>query len=62
MKIELSYDEVSVVCRALLIGAQEAACNAFECEQIGKKSDAKSWQEEAEGYRKVYEAVKAQRE
>lgn len=63
MKLELSYDEVSTICRALLLKAEEAATGARECAKLGDMdNDVKYWQEKAEEYRKVYEAVKAQRE
>lgn len=63
MKLELSYDEVSTICQALLIRAQEAATGARECAKLGDMdNDVKFWQERAEDYRKVYKAVEAQRE
>lgn len=63
MKLELSYDEVSTIRRALLLKAEEAATGARECAKLGDMdNDVKYWQEKAEEYRKVYEAVKAQRE
>ena len=62
MKIELSHDEVSAVCRALLTRAQETARNALKCKVFGEESDAEFWQERAEEYRKAYETVEAQRE
>lgn len=63
MKLELTYDEVSTVCRALLIKAEEAATGALECAKWGDMDhDVKFWQERAENYQKVYEAVVAQRE
>lgn len=62
MKLELSYDEVSTICHALLLKAEEAANGARECAKLGDMdNDVKYWQEKAEEYRKVYEAVKAQR-
>ena len=62
MKLELSYDEVSTICQALWIRAQEATRNALECERFGEKREAKLWRESAEEYRKLWEAVEAQRE
>lgn len=63
MKLELTYDEVSTICHALLLKAEEAATGARECAKLGDMdNDVKYWQEKAEEYRKVYEAVKAQRE
>lgn len=63
MKLELSYDEVSTICQALLIRAQKAATGARECAKLGDMdNDVKFWQERAEDYRKVYKAVEAQRE
>lgn len=61
MKLELSYDEVSTVCRALLLKAQEAAGNALECQILGSE-DAGLWQESAETYKKALDTVEAQRE
>lgn len=61
MKLELSYDEVSTVCRALLIKAEEAATGALECAKWGDMDhDVKFWQERAETYKKVYKVVEAQ--
>lgn len=63
MKLELSYDEVWTIRRALLLKAEEAANGARECAKLGDMdNDVKFWQERAENYKKVYEAVKAQRE
>lgn len=63
MKLELSYDEVSTIRRALLIKAEEAANGALECAKLGDMdNDVKFWRERAEAYRKTYEAVVAQRE
>lgn len=63
MKLELSYDEVSTIRRALLLKAEEAANGARECAKLGDMdNDVKFWQEKAKAYRKIYEAVKAQRE
>lgn len=63
MKLELSYDEVSTIRRALLLKAEEAANGARECAKLGDMdNDVKFWQERAENYKKVYEAVVAQRE
>lgn len=63
MKLELSYDEVSTICHALLLKAEEAATGARECAKLGDMdNDVKFWQERAELYRKTFEAVKAQRE
>lgn len=63
MKLELSYDEVSTICHALLLKAEEAATGARECAKLGDMdNDVKFWQERAENYKKVYKAVVAQRE
>lgn len=63
MKLELSYDEVSTICHALLLKAEEAANGARECAKLGDMdNDVKFWQERAENYKKVYKAVVAQRE
>lgn len=62
MKLELTYDEVSTICHALLLKAEEAATGARECAKLGDMdNDVKFWQERAENYRKTFEAVKAQR-
>lgn len=62
MKLELTYDEVSTICHALLLKAEEAATGARECAKLGDMdNDVKFWQERAENYKKVYEAVVAQR-
>ena len=51
MKLELSYDEVSTICRALLLKAEEAATGARECAKLGDMdNDVKYWQEKAEEY------------
>lgn len=61
MKLELTYDEVSTICHALLLKAEEAATGAQECAKLGDMdNDVKFWQERAENYKKVYEAVEAQ--
>lgn len=63
MKLELSYDEVSAIVAALLAKAMTAESNALECAKLdGMDKDVEFWQERAENYRKVYEAVEAQRE
>lgn len=62
MKLELTLDEVSAVAQALLSKAQEAEEEALGCEKLRCASAAEFWQERAKAYRKVYEAVKAQRE
>ena len=63
MKLELSYDEVLTIRRALLIKAEEAANGALECAKLGDMDNAvKFWRERAEAYRKTYEAVAAQLE
>lgn len=61
MKLELSYDEVSTIVAALLAKAMTAESNALKCEKYGMDKDVEFWQERAEAYRKVYEAVDAQR-
>lgn len=61
MKLELSYDEVLTIRRALLVKAEEAANGALECAKLGDMDNAvKFWRERAEAYRKTYEAVVAQ--
>lgn len=63
MKLELTLDEVSACAMALLSKAQEAEEEALGCEKLGDMDkDVKFWQERAENYKKVYEAVEAQRE
>ena len=63
MKLELSYDEVSTICHALLLKAEEAATGARECAKLGDMdNDVKFWQERAETYRKTCNTVVAQRE
>lgn len=63
MKLELSYNEVSSICQALLIRAQEAENGARKCAKLGDMDNlVKYWQEKAQNCRKVYEAVEAQRE
>lgn len=59
MKLELSYEEVSVICGVLELKAREAQINARKCRAALEKG---FWQERAETYKKVYKAVKAQRE
>lgn len=61
MKLELSYDEVSTIVAALLAKAMTAESNALKCAKYGMDKDVEFWQERAENYRKVYEAVEAQR-
>ena len=62
MKLELSYDEVSAIVAALLAKAMTAESNALKCAKVdGMDKDVEFWQERAENYRKVYEAVEAQR-
>lgn len=61
MKLELSYNEVLTIRRALLIKAEEAANGALECSKLGDMDNVvKFWRERAEAYRKTYEAVVAQ--
>lgn len=60
MKLELSYDEVSTIVAALLAKAMTAERNALKCAKYGMDKDVEFWQERAENYRKVYEAVEAQ--
>ena len=62
MKLELTYDEVSTIVAALLTKATTAERNALKCAKYGMDKDVKFWQERAENYKKVYEAVVAQRE
>ena len=63
MKLELSYDEVLTIRRALMVKAEEAANGALECAKLGDMDNAvKFWRERAEAYRKTYEAVVAQLE
>lgn len=63
MKLELTYDEVSTIVAALLTKVMTAENNALKCAKYGMdKDDVKFWQERAENYKKVYEAVVAQRE
>lgn len=61
MKLELSYDEISTIVAALLAKAMTAESNALKCAKYGMDKDVEFWQERAENYRKVYEAVEAQR-
>lgn len=62
MKLELSYDDVSTIVAALLAKAMTAESNALKCAKLdGMDKDVEFWQERAENYRKVYEAVEAQR-
>lgn len=61
MKLELTYDEVSTICHALLLKAEEAATGARECAKLGDMdNDVKYWQEKAEEYSKAYNTVVAQ--
>ena len=62
MKLELSYDEVSTIVAALLTKGTTAESNALKCAKYGMDKDVEFWQERAENYNKVYEAVVAQRE
>lgn len=62
MKLELSYDDVSTIVAALLAKAMTAENNALKCAKYGMDKDVEFWQERAETYKKVYEAVVAQRE
>ena len=62
MKLELSYDEVSTIVAALLTKVMTAESNALKCAKYGMDKDVEFWQERAETYKKVYEAVVAQRE
>lgn len=62
MKLELSYNEVSTIVAALLTKVTTAESNALKCAKLdGMDKDVEFWQERAENYRKVYEAVEAQR-
>lgn len=61
MKLELNYGEVSTVCRALLLKAEEAEREAQECAKLGMDDDVEFWQESAKTYREVYEKVEAER-
>ena len=61
MQIELSYGEVSTVCRALLLKAEEAEREAQECAKLGMDDNVEFWQESAKTYREVYERVEAER-
>lgn len=62
MKLELSYDEVSTIVAALLAKAMTAESNALKCAKLdGMDKDVEFWKEKAKDYRKVYEAVEAQR-
>ena len=60
MKLELNYDEVLTIRRALTFRIEETASNALKCERLGIEDDAKFWRESAEEYRKAYNAVEAQ--
>lgn len=61
MKLELSYDDVSTIRRALLLKAEEAANGARECAKLdGMDKDVEFWQERAEEYSKAYNTVVAQ--
>lgn len=62
MKLELSYDEVSAIVAALLTKVTTAESNALKCAKYGMDKDVEFWQERAETYKKVYEAVVVQRE
>lgn len=62
MKLELSYDEVSTIVAALLTKVTTAESNALKCAKYGMDKDVEFWQERAETYKKVYEAVVVQRE
>lgn len=62
MKLTLSYDEVSTIVAALLTKVTTAESNALKCAKYGMDKDVEFWQERAENYKKVYEAVVAQRE
>ena len=62
MKLELTYDEVSTIVAALLTKVMTAENNALKCAKYGMDNDVEFWQERAENYKKVYEAVVAQRE
>lgn len=61
MQIKLNYGEVSTVCRALLLKAEEAEREAQECAKLGMDDNVEFWQESAKTYREVYEKVEAQR-
>lgn len=58
MKLELTYNDVSVAASALQLKAREAQINA---KKSRAKIEVEFWQERAEKYRKVYEVVEAQR-
>lgn len=62
MKLELTYDEVSTIVAALLTKVTTAESNALKCAKYGMDKDVEFWQERAETYKKVYEAVVVQRE
>lgn len=62
MKLTLSYDEVSTIVAALLTKVTTAESNALKCAKYGMDKDVEFWQERAETYKKVYEAVVVQRE
>lgn len=63
MKLELTLDEVSTIVAALLAKAMTAESNALKCAKLGDMdNDVEFWKEKAKDYRKVYEAVEAQRE
>lgn len=62
MKLTLTLDEASTIVIALLAKATIAESNALKCAKLdGMDKDVEFWQERAETYRKVYEAVEAQR-
>lgn len=58
MKLELTYNEVSVAASALQLKAREAQINA---KKSRAKIEVEFWQERAETYKKTYEALEAQR-
>nr|DAH28460.1 MAG TPA: hypothetical protein [Caudoviricetes sp.] len=58
MKLELTYNDVSVAAGALQLKAREAQINARKSRT---KIEVEFWQERAETYEKVYKALEAQR-
>lgn len=62
MKLELTYDEVSIIVAALLTKVTTAESNALKCAKYGMDKDVEFWQERAEIYRKSCNTVVAQRE
>lgn len=58
MKLELTYNDVSVAASALQLKAREAQINA---KKSRAKIEVEFWQERAETYKKTYEALEAQR-